>query len=336
MTAKRILITGASGCIGHYFTEQLIQNTEHELFILVRDPAKLRFDVEARPGIYLLEADLRQIDQFADLLKTINVAILAATSWGGIKEAYEINVTRTLALIRSLDPQVCEQVLYFSTESILDQNNQLLPEAGELGTEYIRTKYACFQELEKLEAGQAPAITAVFPTFVFGGDATKPYSHLTEGFPEVLRWLGLIRFLTTDASFHFMHGYDIAQVVCHLVDNPGKARMFAAEESMGADSQAGAIAKVILGNAPMTLDSTIQEVCDYFGKRIYFQFPLKTGLAEFFIKVFRIQVGAWDRFCLRYRHFVHQNPTSPRQFGLSPYAETLTDILKIYRFGEKG
>ncbi|NJR69987.1 MAG: NAD(P)-dependent oxidoreductase [Synechococcales cyanobacterium CRU_2_2] len=352
MTAKRILITGASGCIGHYFTEQLIQTTDHELFILVRDPAKLQFDSKARPGIELLTADLREISQFDALLKTIQVAILAATSWGGIQEAYEINVTQTLALIQALDPSVCEQVLYFSTESILAQNNQLLPEAGELGTDYIRTKYQCFRALEKLNLelnlDKIPPITALFPTFVFGGDANKPYSHLTSGFPEVLRWIGLIRFLTTDASFHFMHGYDIAQVVCHCVDQPEVARRFAdgvtGDSVTGGDdaidrgnlpNSARPIAKIILGNAPITLDETIQEVCDYFGKRIYLRFPIKLWLAEFLIRVFRIQVGDWDRFCLRYRHFVHQNPVSPRLLGLVPYAGTLTDILKIYRFEQR-
>ncbi len=325
MTPKQILITGASGCIGHYFTEQLIHKTDHELYILARNPAKLRFDVDARPGIHVVAADLREIDQYGDLLSRINVAILAATSWGGVEESYEINVAKTLALIERLDPAVCEQVLYFSTESILDQENQLLPEAGELGTDYIRTKYICFQGLEKLAI--APKITALFPTLVFGGDDRKPYSHLTEGFPQILSWLWLIRFLSADGSFHFMHGYDIAQVVCHLVDHP---------EASPAASQASAVRKVVLGNAPMTVNQTIREACRYFGKRIYFRVPLKAGLAEFFIRVFRIQVGPWDWFCIRYRHFVHRNPVSPATFGLQPYAQTLSDILKIYGFGLKG
>ena len=38
----RIFITGASGCIGHYLVETLIENTDHELFLMMRNPAKLR------------------------------------------------------------------------------------------------------------------------------------------------------------------------------------------------------------------------------------------------------------------------------------------------------
>ncbi|XTZ12966.1 MAG: SDR family oxidoreductase, partial [cyanobacterium endosymbiont of Rhopalodia inflata] len=48
---KRIFLTGASGCIGHYMTEALIQETAHELFLLVRNPEKLQVDYKARPNI---------------------------------------------------------------------------------------------------------------------------------------------------------------------------------------------------------------------------------------------------------------------------------------------
>ncbi|WP_310413618.1 NAD-dependent epimerase/dehydratase family protein, partial [Chamaesiphon sp. OTE_8_metabat_110] len=46
----RILVTGASGCVGHYISETLIQNTDHELFLFVRNPVKLQVDIKARPG----------------------------------------------------------------------------------------------------------------------------------------------------------------------------------------------------------------------------------------------------------------------------------------------
>ncbi|MEN9870149.1 MAG: hypothetical protein RLZZ171_1137, partial [Cyanobacteriota bacterium] len=89
---KRIFITGASGCIGHYMTEALIQHTNHELYLLVRNPDKLKFNYQARPGIHLLVGDMSQIKKYSDLLLKINIAILAATAWGGKEETYNINV----------------------------------------------------------------------------------------------------------------------------------------------------------------------------------------------------------------------------------------------------
>ena len=166
MTPKRIFLTGASGCIGHYIAEALIQETEHELYLLVRNPDKLGFDYEARPGVTILRADLRQIERFADLLKTMDTAILAATAWGGSQEAFDINVVKTIRLMDLLDPALCEQVIYFSTASVLDQNNQLLKQARQLGTDYIRSKYDCLVRLSKLAI--APKFTTVFPTLVLG------------------------------------------------------------------------------------------------------------------------------------------------------------------------
>lgn len=312
MTVKRIFITGASGCIGHYLAELLIQQTSHELFFLVRDRKKLKFNYNARPGVTIIEGDVRQIDQFADLLQTINCAILAATSWGGAIEVHDVNVLKTIRLMNLLDPAVCEQVLYFSTASILDRQNKPLKQAGELGTDYIKSKYNCYLQLSRLPI--ASKITTLFPTLVFGGDDHKPMSHLTSGIKEVLRYADLIRFFKADGGFHFLHAQDIAQVVVHLVDHP---------------PEPGESRDVVLGNAAMTVNQAVEEVCRYLNKQIFFRIPLSLQLANFFIALFRIQMAAWDRFCLDYRHFTYQNPTNPATLGLPTYCHSLQDVLKV-------
>lgn len=318
MTRKRIFITGASGCLGHYLTHRLIHHSEHELYLLVRNPAKLQFDSHARPGVHVLQGDLAQIEQQAELLQTMDVAILVATAWGDAAQTRLINLDKTLETISLLDPERVEQIIYFSTESILDRQNQLLPEAAELGSDYIKTKSACFQQLQQLAI--APKITALFPTLVFGGDDSKPYSHLSAGLGDVTRWIGLIRLFAIDASFHFVHGYDVGQVVAHLVDHPS-------EPTLPADPSG--LRKLVLGSRAVTVNQAIADVAAYFGKRRYFKIPITPALVEFFIRVFRIQVGPWDRFCIDYRHFTHADPVSPSRFGLATYGETITDILKL-------
>jgi nucleoside-diphosphate-sugar epimerase len=308
----RIFLTGASGCIGHYLAEELIQETEHELFLLVRNPNKLKFDYKARPGITILQGNLQEIEQYSKLLKTIEVAILVATSWGGAAETFEINVLKTISLINLLDPDICRQVIYFSTASILDRNNNLLKEAGEIGIDYIRTKYECYSRLSKLAL--ASKITKIFPTLVLGGEENKPYSHIAAGLPDVVKWIDLIRWFKADGSFHFIHARDIAQVIRYLVDNP---------PSQSPDRQ------FVLGYQRTTVNEAIEEFCAYFNKKIYFRIPLYLWLANFFIAVFRIQMEAWDRFSfVNYRHFTYQNVVAPESFGLTNYCSTLTDILK--------
>ncbi|WP_193199488.1 NAD-dependent epimerase/dehydratase family protein [Nostoc sp. MG11] len=311
MSQKRILVTGASGCIGHYISEALIKNTNHELFLLVRNPNKLQVDIQARPGITVLQGDMQKISHFTDLLQTIDIAVLTATAWGG-DETFDINVTKTLELLNLLNPDRCEQVIYFSTASVLDCYNQPLKEAGEIGTDYIRSKYQCLHEKSKLAI--APKITTVFPTLVLGGDAKKPYSHATSGIPEVTKYINLIRFLKVDGSFHFIHGRDVATVVQYLIAHPphtNEPRQF------------------VLGQAPLTANQAVKEVCAYLGKKIYFRVPLSLGLANLIIAVFRIQMAAWDRFCMNDRHFTYEKAINPSSFNLPNYCATMSDVLKI-------
>jgi nucleoside-diphosphate-sugar epimerase len=311
MSQKRILVTGASGCVGHYLSEALIKETNHELYLLVRNPSKLQVDTQTRPGITVLQGDMQEISRFADLLKTIDTAVLTATAWGG-DNTFKINVDKTLELMSLLDPDRCEQIIYFSTASVLGRNEQPLKEAGEIGIDYVRSKYDCLHKVPKLAI--APKVTTVFPTLVLGGEANKPYSHISPGISEVTKYIDLIRFLQVDGSFHFIHGRDIATVVRYLIDNPSK------------ENQSR---KLVLGQAQLTVNQAIEDVCAYLGKKIIFRLPLSLWLANVIIAVFRIQMDDWSRFCMNYRHFIYKNAVNPASFGLPNYCATMSDVLKI-------
>ena len=315
---KRIFITGASGCIGHYIIETLIQDSDRELYLLVRNPDKLQFDYQAYPNVRILVGDMSQIEEYRDLLKSINIAILAATSWGGKEETYQVNVVKTLVLINLLNPDVCQRVIYFSTASILDRNNQLLLPASQFGHDYIRTKYQCFELLEKQAI--ADKIVAVFPTLVFGGEPNKPYSHLSAGITDVTKWIGLIRWFSLDGSFHFIHARDIAKVIGYLVDNP--------EYSPGWDNE-NKIDCLVLGNPAISVDRAIAEITSYFNKKVYLRIPLYLWLTNIFIKLFRIQMDSWSRFSLDYRHFTYDNPVTPASFGMQNYCSTIAELMKV-------
>lgn len=306
-------MTGASGCIGHYILEQLMQVEHYNIYLLLRNPDKLRLPVADHPRVHILPVGLADIDRYADLIPTMHLAILTAAAWGGDEDTvFGTNVRHNLRLMGMLDPDRCQQVIYFSTASILDRNGQPLQEAGTLGTDYIRSKYECHQRLPELAL--YPKITTVFPTLVFGGDQDKPYSFISAGLREVTRWVGLARFLQADAGFHFAHAQDIATVVLHLAEHPS----------------AQGYREFVIGNPSLSVNQAVEQISDYFGQRIWFRIPLSIGLANLLIKVFRVEMAPWDYFCLQYRHFVYQNAVNPASFGLKTYCPTLADLLRVH------
>jgi len=308
-----ILITGASGCVGHYVVDHLLQLTDRPLWLLVRDPNKLQFPWRNHPQIEVLQGDLRDLDRFADRLKQVQTAMLVATCWGG-PETFEVNVGQNQALMDALDPDRCEQIIYFSTASVLGRDGHLLAEALQFGTDYIRSKAECTQHL--VDRPLADRITAVYPTIVLGGDATKPYSEPTKGLPEALRYIRLIRRLKVDGSFHFVHAADIAQVVCHLALNP--------------PSEPGP-RHLVLGQAAMTANELVDTASQVLkGRPARLKIPLSVGLADRLIDWFNIEMGPWDRFCMAYRHFTYDRVVSPASFGLETAYPTLADILRQY------
>ena len=60
-----------------------------------------------------------------------------------------MNVVAVKQMLAATNPEILEQVVYFSTASILNKDLQLLPEAMPYGTEYIQTKAQCLEQLEQ-------------------------------------------------------------------------------------------------------------------------------------------------------------------------------------------
>lgn len=319
---SRILITGASGCVGQHIAQLLYRETDAQLLLWLRDPSKLKAVPAGDPRIELLVGDLRDVEPHRAAIASVNRIIHTATAWGDPERAQQVNVVAVKQMLAATNPAALEQVIYFSTASILDRNLQLLPEAAEFGTEYIQTKALCLQQLEAHPL--AERIVAVFPTLVFGGrvDGGGPFptSYLTAGLAEATRWLWLARFLRADASFHFIHAADIARVCAHLATHPHQPNP---------EPNQGPVRRLVLGQAPVTVNGTVRALCRW--RRTWlppFGLDLRGWLIEGLIKLLRIEVNAWDRFSIRQRHFVHEPVSPPERFGLVSHAPTLEAVFE--------
>jgi nucleoside-diphosphate-sugar epimerase len=318
----RILITGASGCVGQEIAERLYRTSDAHLLLLLRDPSKLKTVPAADPRITLLVGDLRELGPHTGAIASAQRIIHTATAWGDPERAHQVNVVAVKELLRLTDPAVLEQVIYFSTASILDRQLQLLPEAEEYGTEYIRTKAQCLRQLEQHPL--AERIVAVFPTLVFGGRITPgdphPTSYLTAGLGEAVRWLWLAKWLRAEASFHFIHAADIATVCAHLATHPHQPNP---------EPGQGSVRRLVLGQPVITVNDTVARLCRWRRSwRPPFGVDLRGWLIEGLIKLLRIEVNAWDRFSIRQRHFVHEPISPPERFGLVSVAPTLEAVLE--------
>lgn len=326
----RILITGASGCVGQHIAAQLYRDTDAELLLLLRDPAKLTAVPANDPRITLLVADLRELTPHAGAIATATRVIHTATAWGDPERAMAVNVVAVKQLLAFTSPEWLEQVIYFSTASLLNRQLELLPEALSEGTEYIQTKALCLQQLEQHPL--AERIVAVFPTLVFGGavDGNGPFptSYLTAGLSAACRWLWLAKWLRADASFHFIHAADIAKVCCHLATRP---------HQNNPEPGQGALRRLVLGQPAISVDATVSQLCRWRRSwRPPLGLNLQGALIEALIKLLRIEVNAWDRFSIRQRHFVHEPVSPPERFGLVSHAASLAAVFEQARLPRRG
>ena len=318
----RILITGASGCVGQHIADLLYRESDAELLLWLRDPSKLTAVPANDPRITLLVGDLRDVEPHRAQIASATRIIHTATAWGDPERAQQVNVVAVKQMLAATNPEVLEQVVYFSTASILNKGLQLLPEAMPYGTEYIQTKAQCLEQLEQHPLAQR--IVAVFPTLVFGGrvdgSGVFPTSYLTAGLKEGARWLWLAKWLRAEASFHFIHAADIARVCAHLATNPHQANPEVGQ---------GAVRRLVLGQPAVTVNETVKRLCRW--RRGWYPpigLDLRGWLIEGLIKLLRIEVNAWDRFSIRQRHFVHDPISPPERFGLVSHAPTLEAVFE--------
>ena len=328
-SAARILITGASGCVGQYTTRWLLEHSDADLLLWLRDPAKLTAVPVDHPRVQLLVGDLRDSDRFAAELAGVTRVIHTATAWGDPERAQQVNVVAVKRMLSMLDPARVEQITYFSTASILDRHLQPMQEALAYGTEYIQTKAQCLKDLETHPL--AEKIVAVFPTLVFGGrvDGSSPFptSYLTEGLVEAGKWLWLARFLRADASFHFIHAQDIAAICGHLATT---------RHQHNREPGQGAVRRIVMGQKAISVNEAVATLCRWRGMGRTPGIPLWPWLIETLIRVLPIEVNAWDRFSIRQRHFIHDPVSAPERFGVISHAADLEAVLQDSGFPRRG
>lgn len=303
---EHVFITGISGCVGHYLFDELASDPRYHLHLLVREPNRLGFRPEDHPNVCVVQGDMRDIERHAERVFEMDHIIHVAAAWGEAI-SYEVNYRLAHRLFAMANPARIRRMIAFSTASVLDAENRLLTAADEHGTDYIRSKYLACKHLDAHPFGDR--IVTVFPTLVFGGSETHPYSHLSKGLPDVKPWLALARFLTLDGTLHFIHARDIARIVHHVLVHGSP------EEYL------------VLGNPASSVEGLIEGLCQAFGvRRGRVRIDLTAALGVIGA-LFRSRMNTWDRFSMRYRHFRYQT-VNAETFGLDGDLVSLEAIVR--------
>ena len=285
---------------------------------MVRDKNKLPLAIQKNKRIKLLICDIRECNRFSKEISQVNFLIHTATAWGDPKRAYDVNIKAFEELLGMLEKDKLEKIIYFSTASILNEQCELMRESLTYGTEYIQTKYKCFERLK--ESSFAEKTFAVFPTLVFGGTLNTrskyPVSYLTSGLKEINKWLWLARFLKLNSKFHFIHANDIAQICGFLIKNHKE------------DNYKG-FKKYVLGQKFISIDDAINILLKRNRMNRYFSIPLTKKIIKILLRVLPIQTTPWDSFSIKKYDFNHVPITNPEKLNLKSYARSLQDVLRL-------
>ncbi len=295
---QKIFITGASGCIGQYVLDRFVNRPEFELYLLARFPEKIR----KAANIHIVQGELAFIEKHADVIADMDYMIHIATDWSDGDYARYLNVEKTHVMFGFTDPKKCKKIVYFSTASILGKNNAPIVEAEKYGTGYVKSKYQAYMALHD------ERVVTLFPTLVFGGDATHPYSHISSGIKPNVNYLKWLRFFTTKFSFHFMHAKDIAAITEYaLLHNTKK--------------------DLVLGHAQVSGGQVLRQLCKTFKIPVYFRIPIAPWFVLLLAKIFRIKIGPWDYFCITQGHMTYDT-VAPETFGMTSSFPNLKVLLE--------
>ena len=303
---QKILITGISGSVGHYLFDLLAgENDRYHLYLALRDPQKLRRDLSKYSNVTIIKTTLQNLPKEKDLLRQMDYVVLIATSWGGYREPWRVNVYPTIRILRALDPQIIKKIVYFSTASILNSQHQPVTAIREIGTNYIRSKFLTHKILQYNKLKEK--IITVFPTWVYGGDSKHPFSHAAAGLRGIKKWVRLLKYFTLDFQFHFMHCADIAALVKYLLEHELDKNEY------------------VLGIAPLTVGDFFREIAIYYGQKTLFQIPIPPRLLQLLARL--AKKHPWDIYCLGYRYFVYDT-VNCRTFGLPSETDTVAGVLR--------
>lgn len=284
--SDNILVTGATGAVGRYIVDALLASTNAPLTLLARDAERARAAIGESSRVSIVQGDMREGEALAAQIGVVRSAVFAATSWVDGGGTHEANVVGTVSLATALRRRGTERFVWFGTASVLDHDGSPLREAAQLGTPYIASKA---EARVRLLDALGESVWMLHPTLVVAGGADRPWSHVARLIPEIERRAWIARLVVGEGAFHLVHARDLARLTCTLLngvpdDTPRE---------------------VIVGAPPISLREALDLILSRVGSRRYAAFDLTPRRIERLVRLLRIQLSPWDRYCMERRDLAY-------------------------------
>ncbi len=221
---KRILVTGAAGCVGSFVVQELLREG-YDVVASDRPGVALPEDLERavrRKEIEWRPADLTNPGAAAGLVRGIHNVIHTA-AWVDIAVPFEVQAPINLHAVRWLHQAArqagCELFIHLSTGSLyapkdgpLVEADPLMPTSGYELAKLLAEDY--------LRAARGPVVNMLRPALVYGPRGRVLVAPLAT-FPELLRPLsGVIPRLRGGPRTNLVHALDVARAAVHLLQHP--------------------------------------------------------------------------------------------------------------------
>ncbi len=226
-----IMITGSTGFIGAYLTDQLLEEG-YDLRLLVRTPSKARTFEER--GATLIKGDLTDGESIARAMDGADGVIHLAAVYrlGGDPEWMQsVNVDGTEAVLDEAQKQNIERILYCGSDTSLGDTGGIVQDEsathdGDFRSNYARTKHEAHQLVnERINQGQ-PIVHAIVSS-VYGPGDDSPIASL------ITNYLAghALAVLDQDAGYTFTYVDDVASGLLKAYEKgtPGEEYLLSGE-----------------------------------------------------------------------------------------------------------
>jgi len=110
----KILLTGANGYIGSRLIPLLLK-ADHELYLLVRDPNRLRLSDVDHKRVHIIQGDLLKPETLKNIPKDLDAAYYLVHSMSKSSENFDtLDLNAARNFIKTIDQSGCKQIIYLS------------------------------------------------------------------------------------------------------------------------------------------------------------------------------------------------------------------------------